>query len=352
MQTLKLYGKESQRRELWVNRATKTMNLSIESQKMSILFGIFQQLIFGVQNILIIYLGATAIMGNEMSIGVLLAFISYKGQLEQSAGGLVEQLVKYKMLSIHLDRLSDILLTHKDDRLTGTMKAEQAPDGSFKMEGICYRHKQDEPLLLKNVALTVAAGETVAIIGPSGCGKTTLMKIMVGLLYPEDGNMYLGKHSQVELGTQVYRDHIATVMQDDQLLSGSILENIAFFDPEPDIARVEAAAVMANIAEDIVQMPMQFNTLVGDMGTTLSGGQKQRLLVARAIYKQPKYLFLDESTSHLDKESEMIVNINLKRMKLTTILIAHRRETILAANRILRLEDGGLVDVTQEYRGS
>lgn len=350
MQTLKLYGKENDRRVAWTNRATTTMNLEIERSKMAITFETFKSLLFGIENILVIYFGATAIMDGNMTIGVLLAFISYKQQLEGAAGSLIEQFVSYRMISIHLDRLSDILLTEKDNRLVGKAGLDVEPDGSFSVSGVYFRHKDTDPYLLENVSMEVAPGETVAIIGPSGCGKTTFMKILVGLLYPDEGEMFLGKVSQSEMGTRKYRTHIATVMQDDQLLSGSILENIAFFDPEPDINRVMAAAKIANIEKDINAMPMQFNTLVGDMGTTLSGGQKQRLLLARAVYKRPKYLFLDESTSHLDPRSELEVNKNMTRMSVTTILIAHRRETIAAADRVLQLDKGKLMDVTKQYK--
>lgn len=350
MQALKLYDKENDRRTAWTNKATDTINMDIARRKMIITYDAGSRLTFGIENILIIALGALAIMDGYISIGILLAFISYKDQFEQAAKSLVEEIIQYRLLSIHLDRLSDILLTEKDLRLTGDDDFSNAtPDGSLKVNNISFKYKEDIPYILENISMEANPGEIVAIVGPSGCGKTTLMKVLLGLLYAESGEIFLGAFNQRYLGTRKYRSFIATVMQDDQLLSGSIIENIAFFDQNPDMKRVFMSAHLANIDKDIASMPMQFNTLVGDMGTTLSGGQKQRLLIARAIYKQPKYLFLDESTSHLDPESEGIVNKNLKDLKLTTIQIAHRRETISSADRVLKLKDGKLTDVTTEY---
>jgi ATP-binding cassette subfamily B protein RaxB len=147
-----------------------------------------------------------------------------------------------------------------------------------------------------------------------------------------------------------YRSQIAGVLQDDQLLSGSIAENIACFSPTIDTERVVMCAHLACIHEEVMQMAMQYNTLVGDMGTSLSGGQKQRIVMARALYRQPKILFMDEATSHLDTQNEAIINQHIKELAVTRIIVAHRPETILSAERILKLENGCLTDVTTEFK--
>ncbi|MDP5034923.1 MAG: ATP-binding cassette domain-containing protein, partial [Alishewanella sp.] len=153
-----------------------------------------------------------------------------------------------------------------------------------------------------------------------------------------------------QLGLRNYRSQIAAVMQDDQLLSGTLAENISFFDAECDLSRVSEAAKLAGIDQDINAMPMGYNSLVGDMGSSLSGGQKQRVLLARALYRKPKILFMDEATSHLDVQLEHYVNQAIKQLNMTRIIIAHRPETILNAAQIYLLQDGQLLEITQQYK--
>jgi ATP-binding cassette subfamily B protein RaxB len=193
---------------------------------------------------------------------------------------------------------------------------------------------------LQQVNLQIAAGEAVAIVGPSGCGKTTLLKVMIGLLQPTEGAVVVGGVSLARLGVQTYRTMIGTVMQEDQLFTGSIADNISFFDQESDQDWIEACAQRAALHQDIMTMPMGYHTLIGDMGTVLSGGQKQRLLLARALYKRPKILFLDEATSHLDVPRERLINDTIKQLHMTRVIIAHRPETIASADRVIVLEPG------------
>jgi len=184
-------------------------------------------------------------------------------------------------------------------------------------------------------------------VGPSGCGKSTLCKIILGLLPPTEGEVLIDNIPITQLGLRAYRQLVGTVMQDDVLLSGSLQDNIAFFDARIDQARVVECARYAAIHAEITAMPMGYLTLVGDMGSSLSGGQKQRLLLARALYKQPKILALDEATSHLDIDNEFKVNQALRQMPLTRVVIAHRRETIDVAERVVLLQGG----VATELRG-
>jgi ATP-binding cassette subfamily B protein RaxB len=178
----------------------------------------------------------------------------------------------------------------------------------------------------------------VAIVGPSGCGKTTLLKVILGILPPTEGEVLIGGVSLSRLGP-AHRELIGTVMQEDDLFAGSLADNISFFDVEPDRARIEDCARMAAIHQDILSMPMGYNTLIGDMGASLSGGQKQRVLLARALYKQPRILALDEATSHLDVACERTVNESVRALKLTRIVIAHRPETIHMAGRVISLQN-------------
>jgi ATP-binding cassette subfamily B protein RaxB len=199
---------------------------------------------------------------------------------------------------------------------------------------------------LRQCSLRIEAGESVAIVGPSGCGKTTLAKLMLDLLAPSEGEIQIGGIDIRRLGLERYRDMVGAVMQDDQLFAGSIADNISFFDSNVSLLKVEAAARLAAVHEDIAAMPMGYQTLVGDMGSSLSGGQKQRLILARALYRRPKLLVLDEATSHLDVARERQVNAAIARMKLTRIVIAHRPETIASADQVLAMEKGTVQKVS------
>ena len=215
------------------------------------------------------------------------------------------------------------------------MTESPALRGDIEVRHLNFRYAATDPLVLQHVDLKIEAGEAVAIVGPSGCGKTTLLKILVGLLTPTEGDVLIGGISLSRLGVQSYRRMIGAVMQEDQLFTGSIAENISFFAQEPDQDWIKACTQLAAIHQDIVAMPMGYRTLIDDMGTVLSRGQKQRLLLAQALYKRPKLLFLDEATSHLDVQRERLSNDAIKQLKVTRIMIAHRPETIAAADRVI-----------------
>ena len=334
VQTIKVFQKENDRQTQWQNRLVDYLNREIRVASWNTNYQICNQLLFGLENIIIIYLAAKLVMGNEMTIGMLYAFMSFKTRFISSMDSLIAQGIELKMLGLHLNRLADIVLTPQES----TYSAPESPlcvdnviNGSVEVSGLSYRFSATEPFVFENIHFKIEAGEAVAIVGPSGCGKTTLMKCLMGLLEPTKGEI------QVD-GTRMrsvpqYRSRIAAVMQEDALLSGSILDNIACFDPQVDVHRVRWAAHVACIHDEITRMPMQYNTLVGDMGSTLSGGQKQRVVLARALYRQPRILFMDEATSHLDVELEKIVSANIKQLNITRVMIAHRPQTISSADR-------------------
>jgi ABC-type bacteriocin/lantibiotic exporter with double-glycine peptidase domain len=183
-------------------------------------------------------------------------------------------------------------------------------------------------------------GELMAIAAPSGCGKSTLIKSVAGLYKPSYGNVYIDGQPLSRWNAQSLRSQIALVAQDDSLLQGTLAENISGFDEQIDMARVRECADLAQIKSDIERMPMGYESLVGDMGSTLSGGQKQRVLIARALYRRPRILILDEGTSHLDLENERAVNAALSELAITRLVVAHRPETLRAAGRVITLEGG------------
>ena len=181
-------------------------------------------------------------------------------------------------------------------------------------------------------------------MGPSGCGKTTLCKIILGLLPPTEGEVLVDNVPIRQLGLANYRELVGTVMQDDVLLSGSINDNIMFYDAPGDLGHAVECARIAAIHDDIVAMPMGYHTVIGDLGSSLSGGQKQRILLARALYKRPRILALDEATSHLDVNNERRVSQAINQLQLTRIIVAHRPETIQSAQRIVAMDGGRVVE--------
>jgi len=340
IQSIKIFGREADRESLWQNRYADEISRGIRHGRFTIGFKTANDLIYGLENVLVVYLGARAIMGGELTIGMLYAFMAYKEQFLSKASNLIETGIQYRMLDLHLDRLSDIALAEREQDRHGESMIAREVKGAVELKGVSFRYADTEPEVLSGVDLKVEAGEFVAVTGPSGGGKTTLLKIMLGLFKPLEGTVLIDGTPITHVGTQAFRSQVGVVMQDDQLLSGSIAENICFFDATLDLDWMRACADVAGIDAEIMAMPMNYNTLIGDMGTTLSGGQRQRVLLARALYRRPRILFMDEGTSSLDLDKEREVNRALAELKITRIVIAHRPETIRAADRIVVLREG------------
>jgi ATP-binding cassette subfamily B protein RaxB len=342
VQALKLFNREDDRLRRFMNLAVESTNAGLLVQRQALAFNALNGFLVTVENAAVLYLGAKLVLDARLSVGMLVAFLGYKGQFVGRASALVDQALSFKMLGLQTARLADIVLTSPEPRLS--MEAYRSQDGShsglsasIELRNVRFRYAADEPWVLKDINLCIAAGESVAITGPSGCGKTTLLKIMLGQLKPEEGQVLVGGLPIKQLGLQAYRDMVGVVMQDDRLFAGSVAENIALFDPHIDHARIEAVARMAAVHDAIVRMPMGYNTLVGDMGSALSGGQRQRVVLARALYKRPQILLLDEATSNLDTDTESLVNQAIQQLEMTRIVIAHRPQTIAAMERVVVL---------------
>ena len=273
-----------------------------------------------------------------MTIGMLLAFLSYRSQFANRSAALIDNLMQYKLAGVHLDRLSDIARTEPETQLVNSI-AQRVLVGHLLVEGIAYRYAPTLPAVIKNLSFEVLAGESVALVAPSGFGKTTLLKLLLGLLQPDDGRIQVDHLSLDTFGLSNYRRQVGVVMQQDSLFAGSLLDNIALFEAEPDVNRAMECCRTALIHNDIVAMPMGYHSLVGDMGTSLSGGQAQRLLLARALYRQPRMLFLDEGTSHLDQPIADAIEDNLAQLKITQVIVSHRQETRSRVDRTIQLNE-------------
>lgn len=342
MQSIKVAGQESQRRSTYDNLMNETVNQDVRLARMGLGFSSASQLVFGVERIAVIWIGAVLALQNMFSVGMLIAYLAYKDQFAQRMGGLIDKWVEFRMLRLHGERLADIVLNPPEEALD---RPEVPPpaDTRIVVENLSFRYADGEPWVLKDCSFTVESGESVAVIGPSGCGKTTLVKLMLGLLQPTTGSVSVGGYDLRKMGPRNVRAIVGAVMQDDQLFAGSIADNIGFFDPDFDQGRVEAAARLAAVHDEIAAMPMGYHSLIGDMGSSLSGGQKQRVILARALYREPRLLFLDEATSHLDVMRERLVNDAVKALRLTKVIVAHRPETIASADRVLVMEQGRIV---------
>ena len=348
-QTIRLYHRTAHHTGRYLNAATDTANRNLEVQRYSLLFGSLNSLVFGIERIVVIWIGAISVLDDNLSAGMLMAFVAYSDQFTGRGAGLINYLVDLRLLRLQGERLADIVLT-APERHVDTPFAGPPPEASIALRGVSYRYASGEPWIVKDLDLHIAAGESVAIVGPSGCGKTTLAKILLGLLDPEEGSILIGGIDLRRLSKARYRAMLGAVLQEDSLFTGSIADNIGFFDPDATSIRIEAAARLAQIHDDIVAMPMGYHSLVGDMGSSLSGGQKQRLLLARALYRRPRILVLDEATSHLDVSREREVNAAIRRLRITRIVIAHRPETIASADRLIELRDSRITEGTPQTR--
>lgn len=339
VKTLKLFVKQTERRSSWISLLVAQINADVKIQRLALSFRTANGLLFGLENILVISLGASLVVDGVSSTGALLAFLAYKGQFSTRITSLIDRAIEFKMLSVQSERLSDVVLTapEMDEGHQEAVLPDSPMAPAIQIQGLSFRYSEFEPWILKDLDLSIATGESVAIVGPSGCGKTTLMNVILGILSPSAGSIQIGGVGANQLGLNGLRLLVGTVLQDDVLFAGSIGENISFFAERPDAEWIRECARKASILAEIEAMPMAFNTLVGDMGTVLSGGQKQRVLLARALYKRPRILFLDEATSHLDVLTEQKVNHEIAQMDITRILIAHRPETIASAGRVIRL---------------
>lgn len=345
---IRIYQQEAKRHGEWQNKLVETLNKDIQLTKLNIGSSTANQLIFGAEQLIIVYIGALLVMEGSMTIGMLLAFVAYKTRFVGAIDNLITQLIAFKMLGLHIERLSDILHTPPSLPSSNIPVPSVLLDGTtqcdslaLNVEALSYRYSNSSEYIFNNLSMQVRTGEIIAIIGSSGSGKSTLLKCLMGL-YP----LSKGKIQRLPLPGKQRHVRLASVLQDDMCLSGTIAQNISCFENNPNIENVVYAAKLACIHNDIVNMPMQYQSLIGDMGSSLSGGQKQRLLLARALFQSPDILFLDEASSHLDLENEREINLHLKALKITRVIVAHRPQSIAMADTVYRLSDGKLTKLS------
>lgn len=345
IRTIKVFGREDSRKSRWMNLMVDTSNAQVAAERISILFKAANTLIFGLQSVAVVWLGVILVLRGTFSIGMLFAFVAYQELFKARMITLVDRGYEFRMLSVQAQRLADIVLARPEAVELGEVSSEPQPV-AIEVKSLNFRYSEGEPWLLEKINLQIRAGECVAITGPSGAGKSTLLKLMAGLLQPQAGDVVINGHSVCASRAAVL-GKVGFVLQDDSLFAGSISSNIAFASDVPDLERVHACARLACLHDEIMAMPMGYESLIGEMGGALSGGQQQRLLLARALYQQPSVLILDEATSHLDVPTEQRIAAMLSELRITRIFAAHRPDTVAIADRVLALTGAGLTEVAQ-----
>lgn len=335
--TVKIQGMVGIRGVHWLNMKIDAINSGIKLTRMDLLFGGINTFVTACDQIVILWLGAGLVIDNQMTIGMFVAFSSFRGQFSERVASLTSFLLQLRIMSLHNERIADIALHEKEEKKPEIEIVAHMGPISLETNGLSYRYDSQSAPIFSALSLSVAPGESVAITGASGAGKTTLMKVLCGLFEPDSGRVLINGIDIRQIGINNYHRMIACVMQDDRLFSGSIRENICGFAEEMDEEWMVECARASHIHDVIMNMPMGYETLIGELGEGLSGGQKQRIFIARALYRKPGILFMDEATSALDSESEHFVNVAIKNMNITRVIIAHRETTLRTVDRVISI---------------
>ena len=335
---IRLFGREQDRLRVWQARRAAVVNASVGIARLQAMFSTANATVIAVENIVFVYIAIRLNLSGGFTIGMITAFGAYKQQFLSASLNVVGKIADYRMLDVQLGRIGDIALTPPEP--ASPLGSSVGVIERIELCDVYFAYGPGEQDVLAGVDLVIEPGETLAITGTSGSGKTTLLKLLLGLVQPTDGKILVNGKTLTRAGMASYRERVGSVMQDDTLFAGSISENIAFFDPQIDQVWVEEAARLAIIHDDIMAMPMAYESLVGDMGSALSGGQKQRVLLARAFYRKPQLLVMDEATAHLDTANESKVNASLKAQGIACVIVAHRPSTIAMADRQVEIRQG------------
>ncbi|EMR6708317.1 peptidase domain-containing ABC transporter [Salmonella enterica] len=335
--TVKIQGLAELRGAHWLNLKIDAINSGIKLARMDLFFGGISTLVAACDQVIILWLGTCLVIDNQMTIGMFVAFGAFRGQFSDRVTSLTNFILQLRMMSLHNERIADIAMHEREAKKPDLdIKSAMCPV-SLDAAELSYRYDSHSPPVFSNLTFSVAPGESVAITGPSGSGKTTLMKVLCGLSEPDIGKVMIDGKDIRQIGVNNYQKIIACVIQDDRLFSGSVRENICGFSEEIDEDWMIECTRASYIHDVIIKMPMGYDTLIGELGEGLSGGQKQRIFIARALYRKPGILFMDEATSSLDTESERFVNGAIKRLNITRVIIAHRETTLRSVDRIISL---------------
>lgn len=321
--SIRAAGREAEVGSIWLNRLTAARSADLKVARLQIGFDAGHGLITGLENVLVVFIGAHAVLDGTLTIGMLYAFVAFKNHFGTALTALIDESLRFRMLAVHLERIADIARTPAEPGLVAESGFGVRRQGAVDLIGLWYRYGEGEPHVLQDFSLSLPEGAWLCLQGPSGCGKSTVLKLAAGLLEPTRGEVRIAGQRYAGPAVRQIREGIATITEEDVLLSGSIIQNITFFDLQPDPGAVEDVCRLAEIHADILAMPMGYETRLGQLGSVLSAGQQQRLLLARALYRRPWLLLLDEATAHLDEGTQRRVLDNLRSLSLTCLFTTH-----------------------------
>ncbi len=339
--TVKMLGGEPAREREWQELLAASINDRLRAGNLGIVDGALREVMFQGLRVVSIYLLAQRGLDGQMSIGMVSAFVAYLGMFLTRAGAIVDRLAEYRLLDVPLNRLADIVFGGQTELNAGSRRVTEAP--SLRLDSVDFRYARNAPRVLRDCSCHIASGSFVAITGTSGGGKSTLLRLIAGIEATSAGELRLSGIRLSELDGSTLRQQVATVAEHDRLLRGSVAQNIALFDADPDRRAIRRAARSACLADEIEALPMGYETRIGDLGSSLSKGQAQRLLLARALYRRPRLLLLDEPTSALDRECEKRVLDSLVRLGATRIAVTHSDQLLAAADQVFWLHEGRLL---------
>lgn len=336
--TIKVLGAEAERQAVWRNLYARVLSGGQRIARLQIWTSAGSQALTTLQYSLILFLGAEKVLAGGFSLGMLMAFLAYQRLVLERGNSFLGQLTQLRLISVHLERIADIVNTTPEPVEGSGHRFEDA--GNLDIANVGFRYGVSDAPVLQDVSLRIASGDFVALVGPTGGGKTTLLKLLLGLHTPDAGKILIdGQQATPELWRS-WRQMVGYVGQDDYPMSGTVAENIAFFDPELNMEQVIRCAKRVHLHDEIMAAPLQYRTHITEMGANISGGQRQRLLIARALYREPKVLVLDEGTANLDSDTERRIADLLSDLPITRIVVAHRPALVERAHRVFALENG------------
>lgn len=347
MQEIKLNNSENHVRKDWESIQSNLYNINIKNLSLNQVQELGSILIDQTKNVVITFIAASAVIHDSMSLGMMMAIQYIIGQLNAPVSQFVSLMQTYQEAKISLERMNEVYAKQDESETTGEI-TEIPSNADIELRNVTFQYGGPHSRkILDDINVRIEANKTTAIVGHSGSGKTTLLKLILGNYVPCKGEVLLGGIPLYKYNVYNWRKHCATVMQEGTIFSYDICRNISMKDEKPDMCRVYKAANIANLSNYIDKLPLKFNTAVGKSGIGLSTGQKQRLLIARAAYKDAKYIIFDEATNSLDADNERSIMENLYEFfkGKTVIIVAHRLSTVKNADKIIVLDNGSIAEV-------